>query len=58
MDQDGNVLREDKRVLRDPAHLHDVSLPAASAAPLHYDKALLRRWLGRGPDKLWKKGAG
>jgi len=52
VDQDGNVLREGKRVLRNLAYLHDVSLPAASAAPLHYDKALLRRWLGRGPDKL------
>ena len=52
VDQDGNVLREGKRVLRDPAYLNDVSLPAATGASLHYDKALLRRWLRRGPDKL------
>jgi hypothetical protein len=50
--QDGHVLREGKRVLRDPAYLHDVSLAGASGASLYYDKALVRRWLRRGPDKL------
>lgn len=50
--KDGKVLREGKRVLRDPAYLNDVSLPAATGASLYYDKALLRRWLRRGPDKL------
>jgi hypothetical protein len=52
VDQDGKVLREGKRVLRDPAYLNDVSMPGAKGASLYYDKALLRRWLRRGPDKL------
>jgi len=53
VDQDGNVLREGKRVLRNIDYLHSgVSLPAATGATLYYDKALLRRWLSRGPDKL------
>jgi hypothetical protein len=52
-DQDGNVLREGKRVLRDLDYLHsNLSLAAAEGAPLYYDKALLHRWLVRGPDKL------
>ena len=53
VDQDGNVLREGKRVLRDPGYLYSgAGLPATEGAPLYYDKALLRRWLIRGPDKL------
>jgi hypothetical protein len=53
VDQDGNVLREGKRVLRDPGYLYSgAGLPATEGAPLYYDKALLRRWLSRGPDKL------
>jgi len=53
VDQDGNVLREGKRVLRDLDYLHSsVSAAAAAGAPLYYDKAPLRRWLSRGPDKL------
>lgn len=53
VDQDGNVLREGKRVLRNIDYLHSgVSVPSATGAPLYYDKALLRRWLSRGPDKL------
>jgi len=53
VDQDGNVLREGKRVLRDLDYLHSgVSVPSATGASLYYDKALLRRWLIRGPDKL------
>jgi hypothetical protein len=53
VDQDGNVLREGKRALRDMDYLHSsVGVQAASGAPLYYDKALLRRWLVRGPDKL------
>ena len=53
VDQDGNVLRGGKRVLRNIDYLHSsVSLPATEGAPLYYDKALLRRWLMRGPDKL------
>ena len=50
--QNGKVLREGKRVLRDPAYLNDVGLSAATGASLNYDKALLRRWLRHGPDKL------
>jgi hypothetical protein len=53
VDQDGNVLREGKRALRDLDYLHSsVGLAAAEGAPLYYDKALLHRWLSRGPDKL------
>jgi hypothetical protein len=53
VDQDGNVLREGQRVLRDLDYLHgSVSLAATQGAPLYYDKALLHRWLSRGPDKL------
>lgn len=52
-DQDGKVLREGKRALRDLDYLHSsVGLQAASGSSLYYDKALLRRWLSRGPDKL------
>jgi hypothetical protein len=53
LDQDGNVLREGKRVLRDLDYLHSgVGVPAASGTSLYYDKALLHRWLRRGPGKL------
>jgi hypothetical protein len=52
-DPDGHVLREGKRTLRDMDYLHgNVGMAASEGAPLYYDKALLRRWLGRGPDKL------
>ncbi|HET7299889.1 MAG TPA: DUF3016 domain-containing protein [Oleiagrimonas sp.] len=52
-DQGGNVLHEGKRVLRDLGYLYSgASTPAATGASLYYDKALLRRWLSRGPDKL------
>ena len=51
VDQDGNVLRDGKRVLRDLDYLHS-GVPSATGASLYYDKALLRRWLRRGPDKL------
>jgi len=51
--EDGNVLREGKRTLRNLDYLNSsVGLPAATGAPLYYDKALLHRWLIRGPDKL------
>jgi len=51
--QDGNVLREGKRVLRDLNYLYSgTSVPGATGSSLYYDKALLRRWLRRGPDKL------
>ena len=51
VDQDGHVLRDGKRVLRDLDYLHS-GVPSATGASLYYDKALLRRWLRRGPDKL------
>ena len=52
-DQDGHVLREGKRTLRDLDYLHsNVGMAASQGAPLYYDKALLHRWLSRGPDKL------
>jgi hypothetical protein len=53
VDRDGRVLREGKRVLHDLDYLNSgVSVPSARGASLYYDKALLRRWLRRGPDKL------
>jgi hypothetical protein len=53
VDQDGDVLREGKRVLRDANYLQSSVGPAAAeGAPLYYDKALLHQWLRRGPDKL------
>jgi hypothetical protein len=52
VDQDAKVLREGKRVLRDPAYLNNGSPSAGTGASLYYDKALLRRWLRRGPGKL------
>ncbi len=52
-DQDGEVLRQGKRELRDLNYLHSsLATPAAKAEPLYYDKALLNRWLSGGPDKL------
>lgn len=52
-DQDGKVLREGTRVLRDLNYLHSgLSTPGASSATLYYDKALLDRWLRGGPGKL------
>lgn len=52
-DQDGKVLREGKRTLRDLNYLQSsLSTPAARSESLYYDKALLDRWLRGGPDKL------
>lgn len=53
-DQDGKVLREGTRVLRDLNYLRDgLNAPGArSGESLYYDKALLDRWLRGGPDKL------
>jgi hypothetical protein len=53
-DQDGKVLREGKRVLRDLNYLRrNLSAPGArSGESLFYDKALLDSWLRGGPDKL------
>lgn len=53
-DQDGKVLHEGKRVLRDLNYLRSgLNAPGArSGESLYYDKALLERWLRGGPDKL------
>lgn len=52
-DQDGKVLAEGQRVLRDLNYLRsNPGTPGASSESLYYDKALLDRWLRGGPDKL------
>lgn len=45
----GQVLRQGKRKLIDLAYLYDLPTAAGDTDPLHYDKALLGRWLRRGP---------
>lgn len=48
---DGTVLREGTRKLRDPGFMYDTpSLPGSGN--LRYEKALLERWLAKGPGKL------
>lgn len=51
IDSDGKVLREGSRKLRDMGYLHSGLLKSGSDR-LRYDKALIDRWLRRGPDKL------
>jgi len=52
-DQNGKVLREGKRVLRNLNYLQSgLSTPGARTGSLYYDKALLDSWLRGGPDKL------
>ena len=48
---DGKVLREGARKLRDPAFLTDSGY-ANNTDNLRYEKALLDRWLRKGPDQL------
>lgn len=50
-DAGGKVLREGTRTLRDPGFLYDTPSRFGSDN-LRYEKALLDRWLARGPDKL------
>lgn len=50
-DADGKVIREGARKLRDPAFLSDSGYPGNTDS-LRYEKALLDRWLRKGPDKL------
>ncbi|MFK2877817.1 DUF3016 domain-containing protein [Rhodanobacter hydrolyticus] len=51
LDADGKVLREGTRKLRDPAFLSD-SINTSETDSLRYEKALLDRWLRKGPDQL------
>ena len=52
-DQDGKVVREGERVLRDLNYLQSgLSTPGARGESLYYEKALLDRWLRGGPEKL------
>lgn len=46
----GEVLREGARKLTDVAYLYDAPTSLNGLDPLHYDKAVLGRWLRRGPD--------
>ena len=48
---DGKVLREGSRKLRDMGYLQG-NLLVSNTDRLRYDKALIDRWLRRGPDKL------
>lgn len=50
-DANGKVIREGARKLRDPAFLSDSGYPGNTDS-LRYEKALLDRWLRKGPDKL------
>lgn len=47
----GTLLRHGTRELTDLAYLQDTSVMAIDTDPLAYDKAVLRRWLRRGPSK-------
>ncbi|GAB3779722.1 DUF3016 domain-containing protein [Dyella agri] len=51
LDANGGVLREGTRKLRDPAFLSD-SINTSVSDGLRYEKALLDRWLRKGPDQL------
>ncbi|MBD8874329.1 DUF3016 domain-containing protein [Rhodanobacter sp. DHB23] len=51
LDANGKVLREGTRKLRDPAFLYD-SINLSDSDNLRYEKALLDRWLRKGPDQL------
>lgn len=48
-DADGQVLRKGTRKLADMAYLYDSSCVVYNDGPLCYDKAVLERWLRRGP---------
>lgn len=50
-DASGKVLREGSRKLRDPAFLSDSGY-ANNTDSLRYEKALLDRWLRKGPNQL------
>ncbi|MDE2087005.1 MAG: DUF3016 domain-containing protein [Xanthomonadaceae bacterium] len=50
-DASGKVIREGTRKLRDPGFMSD-SIATSSSDNLRYEKALLDRWLRKGPDHL------
>lgn len=49
---DGKVLRQGKRILRDPGFMSDTPTLAGSSDPLRYEKHLLDRWLRKGATGL------
>ncbi|MEW9622809.1 DUF3016 domain-containing protein [Rhodanobacter geophilus] len=51
LDADGKVIREGTRKLRDPGFMTD-STSTSGNDNLRYEKALLDRWLRKGPDQL------
>lgn len=48
---DGRVIRQGTRKLRDLGYLQSQPALPGGGEPLHYDKALLDRWLRRGPAR-------
>lgn len=50
-DANGKMIREGTRKLRDPGFLTD-SISTSDSDSLRYEKALLDRWLRKGPDRL------
>lgn len=48
---DGRIIRQGTRKLRDLGYLHDLPASPSDTDSLRYDKALLDRWLRRGPAK-------
>jgi len=51
LDADGKTIREGTRKLRDPGFMADSSNTSGSDN-LRYEKALIDRWLRKGPDQL------
>ena len=52
VDSNGKVLREGSRKLKDLGYLYSGVAMPTNTDPLRYDKALIDRWLQRGPEKL------
>lgn len=48
---DGDIIREGSRKLRNLGYLHDAPARPGDTDPLRYDKALIGKWLHRGPAK-------
>lgn len=51
LDADGKTIREGTRKLRDPGFMSD-SINTSSNDTLRYEKALIDRWLRKGPGQL------
>jgi hypothetical protein len=51
LDANGAVIREGTRKLRDPGFMSD-SINTSGSDSLRYEKALIDRWLRKGPDQL------